>query len=404
MATQGTLFEGVRLTYDECYQMTIDSIRRIEGIYNTWFLMWSGGKDSTTMVTVILELIRRDQISAPKNLKVFIADTRMELIPLWQNAIQLINQIEERGYSVEVVMPEIDNRFWVYMLGYGVPPPSNTFRWCTDKLKLAPIQDAVKRYLAKVNGTSDESKWEKVLMMTGVRLGESAARDARIKMSCSKDGGECGQGHYHNISNSWNDTLAPIVHWRVCIIWDWLMLLAPGEKYGGGWATELRAEAYGDGEDIEARTGCIGCNLASKDKALLSIIKNENWTYLSPLLKLRGLYALLKKPENRLRLTGYQVRKDGKGSKNQNRLGPLTFEARKLGLDMLKAILSEVNLKAKQQNRPEVNLLNTEEEKRILWHWQNESWPGDWDGTQQRGDLPFIQFFADGSSQPDLFH
>lgn len=404
MNRQATLFEGVRLTYDECYQMTVDSIKRIEGLYKTWLLMWSGGKDSTTMVTVILELIRRGQITPPEHLHIFIADTRMELIPLWQNAMQLIKQIEARGYKVNIVMPEMDNRFWVYMLGYGVPPPSNTFRWCTDKLKLTPIETAVRDFMTEVNGADDDIQWQKVLMMTGVRIGESAARDARIKMSCSKDGGECGQGHYHNISNSWNDTLAPIIHWRTCIVWDWLKLIAPTEKYGGGWSTAMLAEAYGDGEDLDTRTGCIGCNLASKDKALLAIIKLPQWAYLKPLLKIRSVYQFLKKPENRLRKTGYQVRKDGKGAKNQNRLGPLTFEARKEGLEMLKTIIAEVNTKARELGRPEIDLLNKKEEARIKWHWKNKSWPRDWDGTEQRGDLPFLQYYQDGSTAPDMFY
>ncbi len=369
MPKHQTLFDGVRLSYDECYQMTIDSIKKVEGMYKTWLLMWSGGKDSTTMETVILELIRREQVTPPENLRIFIADTRQELIPLWQNAMQLIEQIEQRGYKVDIVRPEIDNRFWVYMLGYGVPPPSNTFRWCTDKLKLAPIQNSVEKFMAELNGTKDSNKWDKVLMMTGVRKGESAARDARINMSCSKDGGECGQGHYHNISNSWNDTLAPIIHWRVCVIWEWLKLYAPTKKYGGGWQTAMLAEAYGDGEDINTRTGCIACNLASKDKALIAIAKLPQWAYLKPLLQIRQLNAWLKMPKNRLRKTGFQKRKDGKGAKNQNRLGPLTYAARAEGLERLKSILDEVNSLARTTGRPEVNILIKEEEQRILCLW-----------------------------------
>ncbi len=42
--------------------------------------------------------------------------------------------------------------------------------------------------------TLREDYGENFLMLTGVRIGESAARDQRIALSCTKDGGECGQG------------------------------------------------------------------------------------------------------------------------------------------------------------------------------------------------------------------
>ena len=38
-----------------------------------------------------------------------------------------------------------------------------------------------------------------ILMITGVREGESIIRDRRIGMSCSKDGAECGQGWYQQV-------------------------------------------------------------------------------------------------------------------------------------------------------------------------------------------------------------
>ncbi len=393
------IWDGIRLTFDECIDMTVSSIKQIEGIYNTWIMMWSGGKDSTTMVTVILQLIASGQIKAPENIKIFISDTRQELIPLWFNALELIKQIKERGYDVEIVLSPIDDRFWVYMLGYGVPPPSNTFRWCTQKLKIDPAQNAMEKYLSEMNGTTDKTKWEKVLMMTGVRVGESAARDARISLSCGKDGTECGQGHYHHMSNTYLDRLAPIIHWRTCIEWDWLKLFAPMQKYGS-WHTQMLADAYGD--DPDTRTGCIGCNLASKDKALINIIKNPDWSYLKPLMQIRSIFEWLKLPHQRLRKVGYQKTKSGKGSKNQNRMGPLTMDARKEGLKKLKEIIHNVNSQAIIEGKPQIDLLNKEEEDRIKWHWENGSFPQGWTGKEPIASESFVQYFSDGSYQKQL--
>ncbi|ASC69476.1 hypothetical protein XM38_004030 [Halomicronema hongdechloris C2206] len=41
-------------------------------------------------------------------------------------------------------------------------------------------------------------------------------------MSCTRDGGECGQGWFQQTTSSAvADTLAPLLHWRVCHVWDW---------------------------------------------------------------------------------------------------------------------------------------------------------------------------------------
>ena len=71
---------------------------------------------------------------APKSLTVLQSDTRLELSPLWATAQQIMSEARQRGHDARVVLPAIDDRFFVYMLGRGVPPPSNTSRWCTASL------------------------------------------------------------------------------------------------------------------------------------------------------------------------------------------------------------------------------------------------------------------------------
>jgi uncharacterized protein (TIGR02996 family) len=135
--------------------------------------------------------------------------------------------------------------------------------------------------------------------------------------------------------------------------------------------TELVAEAYGDGGgskliESAARTGCVGCNLASRDVALERLIRRPEWAYLAPLKRLRPLYAKLKLPRNRLRKPGGERRKDGSLCANQNRMGPLTFEARRWGLDRVLAIQAEVCDGAAATGKPPYVLIDAEEEARIL--------------------------------------
>ena len=90
-----------------------------------------------------------------------------------------------------------------------------------------------------------------------------------------------------------DDTLAPIIHWRVCHVWDWLTFFAP--QYG--FRTSIVAEIYGgdEAQETNARTGCVGCNLVSEDKMLARTIALPDYMYLAPLQRLHLLYVELLK-------------------------------------------------------------------------------------------------------------
>lgn len=290
-----SLFGDKKATLEQSIKLSIESMEAYGPLYDHWAIAYSGGKDSTATVTLITYLIRSGQIQAPKSLTVLYADTRMELPPLNMAAMTILGELQKLGVTVQVVLPALDDRFFVYMYGRGVPAPKNMFRWCTPQLKVEPMEAA----LAGLR----EQYGEKFLMLTGVREGESAARDQRITLSCRKDGAECGQGWFQvSTPASVADTLAPLLHWRVCHVWDWLTFHAPKH----GFSTRLVAEVYGgdEAEEVNARTGCVGCNLASKDVALDLVLQLPQWKYLTPLKRLRPLYQEMMKPQYRLRKDG----------------------------------------------------------------------------------------------------
>jgi len=233
-----------------------------------------------------------------------------------------------------------------------------------------------------------EQYGEKFLMLTGVRVGESAARDGRITLSCSRDGAECGQGWFQTSTpESVSDTLAPLLQWRVCHVWDWLTMHT---KYGykHGFSTALVAEAYGgdEAEEMNARTGCVGCNLASKDTSLDILLKLPQWAYLTPLTRLRPLYQEMKHASFRVRKNGSQRLKDGSFPNNAMRMGPYTMEARQYGLDQILAVQDEVNHAAQAQSRPTIDLINAVEHARILELIEANTWPNGWTGDEPRAD------------------
>jgi len=398
MREQLNLFGIEPISVTDSIDLTISSLKEYGSRHSHWAAAWSWGKDSTAMVTLVTQLITTGQIPTPESFTVFAADTRMELIPLWLSSQVIKSQLESRGVNVEIVTAPIDDRFLVYILGRGVPPPSNTFRWCTGQIKVEPMEKALASLISE--------KQEKVLMLTGVRMGESAVRDQRINLSCSKDGSECGQGWYQSgLQNDLCATLAPILHWRVCNVWDWLKVFAPMPKYGG-WDTTLLADAYGgdEAEEINARTGCIGCPLVNKDTAIDTLIGMPKWKYLTPLKSLKPLYREMRSPEHRLRKPGGERRKDGTLSKNQQRMGPLTIEARNYFIEKIIEIQKEVNHSAVKVGMPVIDILNTEEIDRIRELIALETYPNKWDGTEPLASESHDVQYSDGSVMKRLFY
>lgn len=386
---QPTLFDGARMTQKEALRLTAESLAAYGGGYPHWAVAFSGGKDSTATVTVVCHLLATGQVEPPESLTVMYADTRMELPPLHATAMRLLQALTAKGVRTHVVLPDMDHRFFVYMFGRGVPPPKNRFRWCTPQLKVTPMLNALRELREAAAG--------KLLMLTGVRLGESAARDARISLSCSRDGAECGQGWFQEATpESIADTLAPLLHWRVCHVWDWLSFDAPAL----GYPTRDVATVYGGDEAVEsnARTGCVGCNLTSRDHSLLMLLRKfPDYSYLQPLFRLRPLYAELTLPHSRLRK--HDERKaDGSRVKNVGRMGPLTMEARQRGLAEVLDIQHEIEAQ-RPVDMPGINLVNDEEHARILELIEANTWPDRWDGTEARADEPFEQIGPGGEIQ-----
>lgn len=360
---QQTLFDGMRLTLEQAVDQSIESLNWYGTRYRHWALAYSGGKDSSAAVTFVVWAIRSGLVTAPESLTVLYADTRLELPPLQRTALDLLATLRDQGFRAQVVLPEIDERFLVYMLGYGVPPASNTFRWCTQQIKVEPMLTAL---------STLREKHGKLLMLTGVRVGESAARDQRIAVSCSVNGGECGQGWFQvSTPESTADTLAPLLHWRVCHVYDWLYY----DPLGHGYAVPGVADVYGEDE---VRTGCVGCPLASRDVALERVIHKSEWSHLTPLLELKPLWRELKKPQWRKRKTQPERRKDGEYSRNVQRMGPLTMEGREYGLEHVLDI----------QGRAGVELVNRDEEARIREMWALDMWPRRWSADDADANAP----------------
>ena len=154
------LFGSTKISIDEAQDLTVLSLQVHGPAHDRWCIAWSGGKDSTCAMTLLLYLVQSGQVAPPKRLTVLYADTRMELPPLAIGAQQVLRRVREIADSgafpcvldTDVVTAPIDKRYFVYMLGRGVPPPNNnTLRWCTPALKVVPMQERVEAEFYQIN-------------------------------------------------------------------------------------------------------------------------------------------------------------------------------------------------------------------------------------------------------------
>ncbi|MCI4327710.1 MAG: phosphoadenosine phosphosulfate reductase family protein [Thermoplasmata archaeon] len=242
----------------------VELIRLYDGTHNSlekiyaensdrWVITFSGGKDSTLTLALALDFLRLKP-KCPR-IDVVYADTMMEIPAMRRTASSMLSYIRKFAREnrmpirVHEVVPAVERRYWVCVIGRGYPPPKPKFRWCTKRLKIEPAEGYV-------------DTGEPTAVLTGVRFGESAQRTGRLLASCAT-GGECGQDFWFQRKNGseFVTYYAPIIQWKTCNVWDFLTFVAPG----AAWPTGEVVGLYGD---TNMRFGCWTCTLVRRDKTM----------------------------------------------------------------------------------------------------------------------------------------
>ena len=187
-------------------------------MYKHWAIAFSGGKDSSATVTLVVDLIENGKIPRPDSLTVLYADTRQELPPLHNAAMALMENLRERGFDTRVVLPQMESPLLRLHAGArGCRRRQNTFRWCTPKLKVMSME----RELDALRQERGE-KFFDAYRGPHWRIGSARSADChelyqgwrRVRPGLvSADFFQCGG----------QIPLAPLLHWRVCHVWDWLV-------------------------------------------------------------------------------------------------------------------------------------------------------------------------------------
>lgn len=104
-----------------------------------WLVGFSGGKDSTMLASLIVEVVAGiPDGQRKKPVAVLCTDTRVEIPAIVEMVestlarMQKFSQQNNLNLEVNLLKPPPEQSFWVNIIGRGYPPPNRTFRWCTQ--------------------------------------------------------------------------------------------------------------------------------------------------------------------------------------------------------------------------------------------------------------------------------
>lgn len=335
---------------------------------NEWVVGYSGGKDSTSLVTWI-EWLRRSKQITIQNPKLVISDTGVEFPFLMEVADELINNLEESGWEAIRVYPKRRNKLYVQIFGRGTTPVNpgmrgGRMRWCTSSTKVEPI----KRFRRTLG--------DNIVGLSAVRFGESATRDKKLTQGTCSAGGECGVQE----TSAKENVFGPIINWTLCCIHDWLTgksskevrktipdLLKIMEKlvrvYDFKKSDDQLIPLHMVEPEINSlRFGCIGCPAIANDKALgRAIEEREDWQYL---VRIHHIWDQLRHYYNRCS----RIKFNKKLGKDEVQYGPIKMAVRKKYFQEILEI----------QEKSGVTIVTDKDIKLIHKMWARSEYPRGW--------------------------
>ena len=255
-----------------------------------WVVAYSGGKDSTLVLQLVIESLKTLGPKARKPVYVISSDTRVEaphVIGYVERVLDAVNNFARRerlAIRSEIVRPTIEQRFWTKLIGLGYPPPTRWFRWCTSNMKIKPSRAKIEE-ISKIHGS--------VILLLGSRRKESGNRSRSME---SRERNDRGLNPHHEIPNAY--VLTPIADWDDDEVWEYLFESNPPPwGYPHDEMLQLYRQANG-GEcpvvlDLNtpscggSRFGCWTCTVVKLDKSMEGFVQSGA-AWLQPLNDFRN--------------------------------------------------------------------------------------------------------------------
>ncbi|ABC33658.1 3'-phosphoadenosine 5'-phosphosulfate sulfotransferase (PAPS reductase)/FAD synthetase and related enzyme [Hahella chejuensis KCTC 2396] len=398
----------------------LDLILEIQSLYlendKPWVIGFSGGKDSTTVLSLIyVALTGLPEAKRHKHIYVISSDTLVEtpmVVDMINDSIEAINrnaQDKKLPISAHVVYPAWNETFWVNLLGKGYPAPTQNFRWCTERMKIDPVSTFIKDKIARFG---------EVIVVLGARSQESSSR-AQVIAKHKIEGSSLSR--HSSLPGAF--TYMPIEDWTFDEVWMYL-LGAPAPW--GGDHFEL-FELYKDSSAGEcplvidtntpscgnSRFGCWTCTVVTKDRAIEGLIDSgEVW--LKKLKSFRNKLFKTTLPENKNEYRNFKRRTGriqyARGAIDNDNIaeiktipGPYLLEYRKQWLKELLTI--EKNL---IEEGRKIQLIHPEELHAIRKEWMFDPNEPDWSDELPKiyhsvygEDLDWVEHDSGAFSQAD---
>ena len=361
--------QGVTITKDsvEGLMETVRNMYLADDI--PWVIGYSGGKDSTaTLQLVWLALRKLGKKQLRKTVHIINTDTMVEspVISKWvENSLRIMDEAahkEELPFVTHKLTPDINNTFWVNFIGRGYPFPRKKLRWCTDRLKIQPVNNFVKRKIA------DHGE---IILVIGTRKAESANR-ARTMAKYEKKRVRELLSPNPSLANEL--VFSPLEEWNDNDVWVFLMQYENPWGYSNQELLTLYRGATADNECPmmveknlpscgKSRFGCWVCTMVEKDKSMEAMIANdEEKEWMTPLLEFRNEFG--DEEHDRERRVFKKMQGYLQGTYGQLHHGPYKKEIREKWLRELLMIQKEI-----KENGPEefenLELITIEELREI---------------------------------------
>lgn len=298
---------------NEKFSVFEDIIEEMKVVYKhdsrPWLIGYSGGKDSSLLVSLVVETINRlPESERTKKIFIVTSDTGVEnpIVKRYMHRssekINEFSRTHKANIQADIIYPDLIQSYWSLVIGLGYPTPEPPgFRWCTERLKILPMNRYTNDIIAK---------YGEVILLLGVRKAESMTR--RRSISSREIEGKLLIPHT-DIAKAY--VYNPLTEIPNELVWEYLL------KDDGisSWGVDMKylfslyqGENLGEEQSVvgqidkdkipvtgNSRFGCWCCTIVKEDKSLQRFIDNGS-TELIPLREFRNwLVSIRQNPEFR---------------------------------------------------------------------------------------------------------
>lgn len=340
-----------------------------------WIIGFSGGKDSTVLLTLVWIALQRIREENPypyqlrRPVHVVCNDTMVENPIIASYVEDVLTKIDVSAREqnlplfVKKTTPKLEESFWTNVIGKGYPVPNNTFRWCTDKLKIRPTSSFLLDQI--------DEKGEAIVLL-GTRYDESATRERSMRKH-EVTGSRLSK--HNTTANTY--VYAPIKEMMLEEVWYIINTVPSPWGFDNSILFQIYSDASADDYECptvvtnkkhsscgQSRFGCWTCTVVKQDKSMTALIENgQHW--MKPLLYFRNqLVEDRNKSENRS-----ETRRNGMPAVDEegHRSGNYEDHYRAKILRELLEIQKEV-----QKEKPHISLITNQELIAIQVIWNRD--------------------------------